>query len=169
MSFIWNEERLTFLCENAGVLSTKQIADILHTNITVVRNMAYRMNLSLRVPGYNEKCFQQVIELYKSSENITLKDIAKITGLTIRTVQYIIYVKSKSRQYAKHEYISFFSNDSIHYFVKKNLIDDNRTCLDESHEDDSFCKIYLKDGSLYYARDIRNEIFISDTQMRYVR
>nr|QLG02788.1 hypothetical protein pE0272_2_00046 [Escherichia coli] len=48
MAFIWNDESLAILRENAGILTTEQIAQLLHTNITAVRNMAYRLKLSLR-------------------------------------------------------------------------------------------------------------------------
>ena len=46
MAFRWNKESLAVLRENAGVLTTEQIAGMLHTNITVVR-MVYRLKLSL--------------------------------------------------------------------------------------------------------------------------
>ena len=39
MAFIWNDESLAILRENAGILTTEQIAQLLHTNITAVRNM----------------------------------------------------------------------------------------------------------------------------------
>ncbi len=45
MAFIWNDESLAILRENAGILTTEQIAQLLHTNITAVRNMAYRLKL----------------------------------------------------------------------------------------------------------------------------
>ncbi|CDL36099.1 hypothetical protein [Citrobacter freundii] len=57
MAFRWNKESLAVLRENAGVLTTEQIAGMLHTNITVVRNMAYRLKLSLRVSAYNQKTY----------------------------------------------------------------------------------------------------------------
>lgn len=37
MAFIWNDESLAILRENAGILTTEQIAQLLHTNITAVR------------------------------------------------------------------------------------------------------------------------------------
>ena len=60
MAFIWNDESLALLRENAGVLSTQHIAQMLCTNVTVVRNMAYRLKLSLRVSAYSQKRIQQV-------------------------------------------------------------------------------------------------------------
>lgn len=36
MAFIWNDESLAILRENAGILTTEQIAQLLHTNITAV-------------------------------------------------------------------------------------------------------------------------------------
>ena len=95
MAFRWNKESLAVLRENAGVLTTEQIAGMLHTNITVVRNMAYRLKLSLRVSAYNQKRIEQVQTLYTSSEPLNLKEIAAKTGLTFSTVQYIVYVKLK--------------------------------------------------------------------------
>ncbi|UGD32691.1 hypothetical protein LQT59_26705 (plasmid) [Escherichia coli] len=79
---------------NAGILTTEQIAQLLHTNITAVRNMAYRLKLSLRVTAYNHRRIAQVQALY-ASETLSLKEIAAKTGLTASTVQYIVYVKSK--------------------------------------------------------------------------
>lgn len=99
MAFRWNKESLAVLRENAGVLTTEQIAGMLHTNITVVRNMAYRLKLSLRVSAYNQKRIEQVQTLYTSSEPLNLKEIAAKTGLTFSTVQYIVYVKLKSKPY----------------------------------------------------------------------
>ena len=60
MAFIWNDESLAILRENAGILTTEQIAQLLHTNITAVRNMAYRLKLSLRVTAYNHRRIAQV-------------------------------------------------------------------------------------------------------------
>ena len=97
MAFRWNKESLAVLRENAGVFTAEQIAGMLHTNITVVRNMAYRLKLSLRVSAYNQKRIEQVQTLYTSSEPLNLKEIAAKTGLTFSTVQYIVYVKLKSR------------------------------------------------------------------------
>ncbi|MEZ6855420.1 hypothetical protein LQT91_25425 (plasmid) [Escherichia coli] len=94
MAFIWNDESLAILRENAGILTTEQIAQLLHTNITAVRNMAYRLKLSLRVTAYNHRRIAQVQALY-ASETLSLKEIAAKTGLTASTVQYIVYVKSK--------------------------------------------------------------------------
>ncbi len=75
MAFRWNKESLAVLRENAGVLTTEQIAGMLHTNITVVRNMAYRLKLSLRVSAYN----QNVLNRYKHSirllNHLNLKEI----------------------------------------------------------------------------------------------
>ncbi|WP_251287801.1 hypothetical protein [Escherichia coli] len=99
MAFIWNDESLAILRENAGILTTEQIAQLLHTNITAVRNMAYRLKLSLRVTAYNHRRIAQVQALY-ASETLSLKEIAAKTGLTASTVQYIVYVKSKNKPYA---------------------------------------------------------------------
>ena len=84
MAFIWNDESLALLRENAGVLSTQHIAQMLCTNVTVVRNMAYRLKLSLRVSAYSQKRIQQVQALYESDEPLTMKEIAVRTGLTFK-------------------------------------------------------------------------------------
>ena len=89
MAFIWNDESLAILRENAGILTTEQIAQLLHTNITAVRNMAYRLKLSLRVTAYNHRRIAQDQALY-ASETLSLKEIAAKTGLTASTVQYIV-------------------------------------------------------------------------------
>ncbi|MDE5206214.1 hypothetical protein PYX06_14590 [Citrobacter amalonaticus] len=121
MAFIWNDESLALLCENAGVLSTQHIAQMLCTNVTVVRNMAYRLKLSLRVSAYNQKRIQQVQALYESDEPLTLKEIAVRTGLTFSTVQYIVYVKLKHKPYATREFIAFETQDAVHYRVQKRV------------------------------------------------
>lgn len=51
MVFSWTEERINDLRENAGKLKAREIAQALGTNTTVVRNMAVRLKLSLRVRG----------------------------------------------------------------------------------------------------------------------
>ncbi|MEL3375466.1 hypothetical protein R9S09_00895 [Escherichia coli] len=112
MAFIWNDESLAILRENAGILTTEQIAQLLHTNITAVRNMAYRLKLSLRVTAYNHRRIAQVQALY-ASETLSLKEIAAKTGLTASTVQYIVYVKSKNKPYATTEYVSFETENAV--------------------------------------------------------
>lgn len=121
MAFIWNDESLAILRENAGILTTEQIAQLLHTNITAVRNMAYRLKLSLRVTAYNHRRIAQVQALY-ASETLSLKEIAAKTGLTASTVQYIVYVKSKNKPYATTEYVSFETENAVHYRVQKDFV-----------------------------------------------
>ncbi len=36
MAFIWNDESLAILRENAGILTTEQIAQLLHTNNSIL-------------------------------------------------------------------------------------------------------------------------------------
>lgn len=129
MAFIWNDESLAILRENAGILTTEQIAQLLHTNITAVRNMAYRLKLSLRVTAYNHRRIAQVQALY-ASETLSLKEIAAKTGLTASTVQYIVYVKSKNKPYATTEYVSFETENAVHYRVQKEFVDTERSLLD---------------------------------------
>lgn len=126
MAFIWNDESLAILRENAGILTTEQIAQLLHTNITAVRNMAYRLKLSLRVTAYNHRRIAQVQALY-ASETLSLKEIAAKTGLTASTVQYIVYVKSKNKPYATTEYVSFETENAVHYRVQKEFVDTERS------------------------------------------
>ncbi|MCW7064339.1 hypothetical protein NYV51_00065 [Escherichia coli] len=127
MAFIWNDESLAILRENAGILTTEQIAQLLHTNITAVRNMAYRLKLSLRVTAYNHRRIAQVQALY-ASETLSLKEIAAKTGLTASTVQYIVYVKSKNKPYATTEYVSLKRRTPFITACKKNLSIRNVPC-----------------------------------------
>ncbi|EPQ0974269.1 hypothetical protein NNU90_004521 [Citrobacter farmeri] len=162
MAFIWNDENLALLRENAGVLSTQNIAQLLCTNVTVVRNMAYRLKLSLRVSAYNQKRLQQVRALYESPEPLTMKEIAAQTGLTFSTVQYIVYVKLKHKPYATREFIVFETQDAVHYRVQKEFVDTERTLLHQVADKTRYQELYLKDGTAYCARNIRHEVIISE-------
>ncbi|EPJ5576228.1 hypothetical protein I5445_04690 [Citrobacter farmeri] len=162
MAFIWNDESLALLRENAGVLSTQNIAQLLCTNVTVVRNMAYRLKLSLRVSAYNQKRLQQVQALYESPEPLTMKEIAARTGLTFSTVQYIVYVKLKHKPYATREFIVFETQDAVHYRVQKEFVDTERTLLQQVADKTRYQELYLKDGTAYCARNIRHEVIISE-------
>ena len=161
MAFIWNDESLAILRENAGILTTEQIAQLLHTNITAVRNMAYRLKLSLRVTAYNHRRIAQVQALY-ASETLSLKEIAAKTGLTASTVQYIVYVKSKNKPYATTEYVSFETENAVHYRVQKEFVDTERSLLDNISDNTRFRELYLTDGTFYCARNIKYEVFISE-------
>ena len=162
MAFIWNEESLAILRTNAGILTTQQIAQLLNTNITVGRNMAYRLKLSLRVSAYNQKRIEQVRKLYESAEAPGLKEIASRTGLSLSTVQYIIYVKLKSQPYATCEYVTFETENAVHYRVQKELVDIERSKLPVPADKKRLYKLYLRDGTFYCARNIRHEVFISE-------
>ncbi|CAM7275789.1 HTH luxR-type domain-containing protein [Citrobacter freundii] len=162
MAFRWNKESLAVRRENAGVFTTEQIAGMLHTNITVVRNMAYRLKLSLRVSAYNQKRIEQVQTLYTSSEPLNLKEIAAKTGLTFSTVQYIVYVKLKSKPYTKREYVSFETDDAVHYRIQREFIDTERSLLHNIPDNTRFHQLYLTDGTLYCARNIRSEVIICE-------
>lgn len=154
MAFIWNDESLAILRENAGILTTEQIAQLLHTNITAVRNMAYRLKLSLRVTAYNHRRIAQVQALY-ASETLSLKEIAAKTGLTVSTVQYIVYVKSKNKPYATTEYVSFETENAVHYRVQKEFVGTERSLLDNISDNTRFRELYLTDGTFYCARNIK--------------
>lgn len=162
MAFIWNEQRLAILRENAGILTTEHIARMLGTNVMAVRNMAYRLKLSLRVLTYNQKRIQQVQALYESTESLSLKAIAARTGLTFSTVQYIVYVKLKHKPYATREYLSFETENAVHYRVQKAFVDTKRSLLHDLPDNRDYHELYLTDGTCYYARNIRHEVIISD-------
>lgn len=159
MAFIWNDESLAILRENAGILTTEQIAQLLHTNITAVRNMAYRLKLSLRVTAYNHRRIAQVQALY-ASETLSLKEIAAKTGLTTSTVQYIVYVKSKNKPYATTEYVSFETENAVHYRVQKEFVDTERSLLDNISDNTRFRELYLTDGT-FIAPAILSMRFLS--------
>lgn len=159
MAFIWNDESLAILRENAGILTTEQIAQLLHTNITAVRNMAYRLKLSLRVTAYNHRRIAQVQALY-ASETLSLKEIAAKTGLTASTVQYIVYVKSKNKPYATTEYVSFETENAVHYRVQKEFVDTERSLLDNISDNTRFRELYLTDGT-FIAPAILSMRFLS--------
>lgn len=161
MAFIWTDKKVSFLRKSAGILTTRQIADKLKTNITVVRNMAYRLDLHLRVPKYNEKHLERVLALYDSAENFSLKEIAQKTGLTLSTLHYILYVKSNLPLCSKTEYVVFDTDDAVQYRVPKEVLDLESSSLDGPNNDDSVRDIYLIDGTRYAARNIRQEVVIS--------
>ncbi|MCL9673018.1 helix-turn-helix domain-containing protein [Citrobacter sp. MNAZ 1397] len=164
MAFIWTDKKLGFLRKSAGILTTRQIAEKLDTNITVVRNMAYRLNLHLRVPKYNEKDLEQVQALYDSPENLSLKEIAKKTGLTLSTLHYILYVKSNHALYNKTEYVLFDTEDAVQYRVPKDVLDLESSSLDNIASENDVREIYLMDGTCFSARNIKQEVVISRTR-----
>lgn len=161
MAFIWTDKKLSFLRSSAGILTTSQIAGKLNTNITVVRNMAYRLNLHLRVPKYNEKDIERVQALYESPENLSLKEIAKKTGLTPSTLHYILYVKSNNVLYSKTEYVVFDAEDAVQYRVPRDVLDLESSCLDNIASGSDVRNIYLIDGTCFSARNIKQEVVIS--------
>ncbi|MDL7364705.1 hypothetical protein QS609_24780 [Escherichia coli] len=91
-----------------------------------------------------------------------LKEIAAKTGLTASTVQYIVYVKSKNKPYATTEYVSFETENAVHYRVQKEFVDTERSLLDNISDNTRFRELYLTDGTFYCARNIKYEVFISE-------
>lgn len=164
MAFIWTDKKLGFLRKSAGILTTRQIAEKLETNITVVRNMAYRLNLHLRVPKYSETDLVQVQALYESPENLSLKEIANKTGLTLSTLHYILYVKSNHALYNKTEYVVFDTEDAVQYRVPKDVLDLESSGLDNITSGSDIREIYLLDGTRFSARNIKQEVVISRTR-----
>ena len=128
----------------------------------LTQRLAYRLKLSLRVSAYNQKRIEQVQTLYTSSEPLNLKEIAAKTGLTFSTVQYIVYVKLKSKPYTKREYVSFETDDAVHYRIQREFIDTERSLLHNIPDNTCFHQLYLTDGTLYCARNIRSEVIICE-------
>ncbi|EHG4041248.1 hypothetical protein J4198_005074 [Salmonella enterica] len=156
MAFSWTEERMNYLRENAGKLSTREIADELGTNITVIRNMAARLKLSLRVRGVTREQEDEVYRLYESPENITVRNIATQTGLSVGAVSYLLYSgreKTTSR-YNRVEYIEFETPDGKKVSVEKVLIDATRTPPEILNGGKGEYDIWLQDGTRFTARNL---------------
>ncbi|ELO0596707.1 TPA: hypothetical protein ACJGSF_002392 [Salmonella enterica subsp. enterica serovar Muenchen] len=155
MAFSWTEERINYLRENAGKLTSREIAEALGTNITAVRNMAVRLKLSLRVKGYTREQVETVCELYASRQGITVRDICGMTGLSYGVVSYIIYTANRKTrpQYNRVRFIEFETEDNTRFFVQTKLVDTQRTRTEtltggETHD------IWLLDGSHFTARNV---------------
>ncbi|ECB3301586.1 hypothetical protein J9N36_002131 [Salmonella enterica] len=160
MAFSWTKDRINFLCENAGKLSTREIAEEMGTNVTVIRNMAARLKLSLRVRNFTDEHVEEVHKLYASPENITIRNIAIQTGLSPGVISYILYSgkKKHSSCYERVEYIEFETTSGKKIRVEKTLIDIARTPPESLFDDKEVYDIWLKDGTRFMAKTL----FISE-------
>ncbi|EAA6844455.1 hypothetical protein GJ842_05510 [Salmonella enterica] len=158
MAFSWTEERMNYLRENAGKLSTREIADGLGTNITVIRNMAARLKLSLRIRSVTGEQVDEVYRLYESPENITVRNIATQTGLSAGAVSYILYSESEKRspRYDRVEYIDFETTKGRRVSVEKALVDVSRTPPETlaGKGGKGTYDIWLQDGTHFTARNL---------------
>ncbi|EDX2836242.1 Rrf2 family transcriptional regulator [Salmonella enterica] len=158
MAFSWTEERMNYLRENAGKLSTREIADELGTNITVIRNMAARLKLSLRIRSVTGEQVDEVYRLYESPDNITVRNIATQTGLSAGAVSYLLYSgreKTTSR-YDRVEYIDFETTKGRRVSVEKALVDVSRTPPETlaGKGGKGTYDIWLQDGTHFTARNL---------------
>ncbi|EAO2671035.1 hypothetical protein E2U79_08495 [Salmonella enterica] len=156
MAFSWTEERINYLRENVGKMSAREIADGLGTNITVVRNMATRLKLSLRVRRVTREQVDEVFRLYAGK--ITVRNIAIQTGLSPGAVSYILYSDNRQTKswYDRVEYIEFETTDGRKVSVEKVLIDATRTrpeTLAGEGAKGSY-DIWLQDGTRFTARNL---------------
>ncbi|EFS2649160.1 hypothetical protein HX362_001984 [Salmonella enterica] len=156
MAFFWTEERINYLRENAGKLTSRDIAEALGTNITAVRNMAVRLKLSLRVRGYTHEQADKVHELYASRGDISVREIAGKTGLSYGAVSYILYAASrKTRQlYNRVRFIEFETEDRVRFSIQAELVDARRTSLEKNARESVTQDIWLLDGTHFTARNI---------------
>ncbi|HFZ1002447.1 TPA: hypothetical protein ACIJRN_000981 [Klebsiella aerogenes] len=157
-TFIWTRENLDFLRNSAGRLPTKILAEKLNTTPMVIRNRAYRMKLSLKVPSYSHSDVLLVRRLYESGNKYTLQEIAEETGLTAGVVQYILYIKLNKILYSCKEYYCFETESREWLRVEKCLLDETRSQLKETgNESDGFYEVFLTDGSSFCVRSFRRE------------
>lgn len=155
MAFSWTEDRINYLRENAGKLTSREIAEVLGTNITAVRNMAVRLKLSLRVKGYTREQVEKVRELYASRQGITVRDISGLTGLSYGVVSYILYTANRktSPQYNRVRFIEFETEEGTRLFVQTELVDAHRTRT-ETLTGGGTHDIWLLDGLHFTARNV---------------
>lgn len=158
MVFSWTEERIHYLHEHAGTLTSREIAEALGTNVTAVRNMAARLKLSLRVRGVTREQVDEVYRLYALPENITVRNIATQTGLSAGAVSYLLYSgreKTTSR-YDRVEYIDFETTKGKRVSVEKALVDVSRTLPETlaGKGGEGTYDIWLQDGTHFTARNL---------------
>lgn len=156
MAFSWTEERVDYLQKNAGILTSREMAEALGTNITAVRNMATRLKLSLRVRGYTYEQADKVHELYASRGDISVREIAEKTGLSYGSVSYILYAANrKTRQlYNRMRFIEFETEERIRFGIQAELVDVRLTCLERLASEPGTQDIWLLDGTHFTARNI---------------
>ncbi|EDT1338784.1 TPA: hypothetical protein ACTA1Y_000294 [Salmonella enterica subsp. enterica serovar Bovismorbificans] len=170
MAFSWTKDRIGYLRENAGKLSTREMAEELGTNVTVIRNMAARLKLSLRVRGFTHEHVEEIHKLYASPENITIRNIAIQTGLSPGIVSYILYSarEKTSSCYERVEYIEFETTNGRKVRVEKTLVDTTRTPPEILLGDKEVYDIWLQDGTRFKARNlhISEQITVRKTRGR---
>lgn len=156
MAFSWTEERINYLRENAGKLNTREIADALGANITAVRNMAVRLKLSLRVRGYTVEQMEKVRELYATREDISIREISRLTGLTHGVVSYILYTSDRKTrpQYHRVRFIEFETEEGVRLFVQAELVDARRTRTEALAGGQGSHDIWLLDGTYYKGTNV---------------
>ncbi|EBE9836189.1 hypothetical protein V8G22_004824 [Salmonella enterica] len=156
MVFSWTEERIHYLHEHAGTLTSREIAEALGTNVTAVRNMAARLKLSLRVRGYTSGQADQVYELYASRGDISVREISAKTGLSYGAVSYILYAANRKTKplYNRIRFVEFETEESTRFGVETVLIDASRTCLERLTSESGVQDIWLLDGAHFKARNI---------------
>ena len=156
MIFIWTEERMNFLRENAGKLRSEEIALALGTTTTVVRNRAARAKLSLRVRGYTPEQMEQVRALYASGKKHSIRNISMLTGVNYSAVVYIIYAGKRGTllpHIRRERLIEFWTEDKHRHSVQEELVDMRRTHYEKLKKGSS-TDIWLLDGSHFSAKDI---------------
>ncbi len=156
MAFSWTKERINYLRENAGKLNTREIADALGTNITAVRNMAVRLKLSLRVRGYTVEQMGKVRELYATREDISIREISRLTGLAHGVVSYILYASDRKTrsQYHRVRFIEFETDKDVRLFVQADLVDVRRTRTEKLTGGQGLHDIWLLDGTHYKGKNV---------------
>ncbi|ECG1717222.1 MarR family transcriptional regulator [Salmonella enterica] len=156
MAFPWTEERIHYLHEHAGTLTSREIAEALGTNVTAVRNMAARLKLSLRVRGYTPEQADLVHELYATRGDISVREISAKTGLSYGAVSYILYAANRKTKplYNRIRFVEFETEESTRFGVETVLIDASRTCLERLTSEPGLQDIWLLDGAHFKARNI---------------
>lgn len=156
MAFSWTEERIKYLRENAGMLRAAEIAEALGTNLTVVRNMAVRLKLSLRVRGYTHEQVEKVRELYAAGGDISLRDISRLTGLAHSVVSYILYTSGRKTRplYNRVTFIEFETEEGVRFSVQTELVDAHRTGTEALAGRQGEHNIWLLDGTYYKGKNV---------------
>ncbi|ECA3795600.1 hypothetical protein FPE53_26510 [Salmonella enterica subsp. enterica] len=168
MAFSWTEERIHYLHEHAGMLTSREIAEALGTNVTAVRNMAARLRLSLRIRGYTYGQADQVHKLYASRGGVSVRDISAKTGLSYGTVSYILYAANRKTKplYNRIRFVEFETEESTRFGVETELIDARRTCLERLTSEPGVQDIWLLDGAHFKARNIYFTELITSARSR---
>lgn len=156
MAFSWTEERVKYLQESAGRLKTQEIAASLGTNITTVRNKAVRLRLCLRVPAFTQAQAETVRELYALQDEISVRDIATLTGLSCAIVGYILYSRNRKTRdlYHRVRFLEFETEDGMTCRVQEELVDARLTPMKQLSGGEGKHDVWLLDGSCFRARSV---------------